>query len=249
MNLPAKLTVKFFNIYFWRQHPETALRYAPVVREINKSGLLDSRILEIGSGSLGIVPFLKKPIDGVDTDFSGPKTNLLRRIKAKAYDLPFRKNSYDVVISVDLIEHIEPALRPRAIYDIVKVAKKLAVIVVPEGEDAENQDKNLRKIYSEVYNETNQFLEEHVKFGLPKKEQLLITLDKSLRKLNKKAKIRSYPVLNLKVRYFLMRTYLSKGKFAYYLYLKGYLLLLPFLKLCNFGKCYRRTFVIEFAHE
>src|SRR3989338_2288502 len=111
MNSNAEnLLKKFFNKFFWRQHPEAALRYLPVVAEIKKSGLMDPNILEIGSGSLGIVPYLKKNIDGLDIDFSGPQTKMLKKIRGKADSIPFRKNSYDVSISVDVIEHLDPAI-------------------------------------------------------------------------------------------------------------------------------------------
>src|SRR3989344_844655 len=105
----------FFNRFFWRQHPEAALRYYPVVGQIKKANLEKSKILEVGSGSLGIIPYLKREIDGVDIDFSGPQTRFLNKIKGEAIDLPFGKNSYDVAISVDVIEHLESEKRLKAI--------------------------------------------------------------------------------------------------------------------------------------
>jgi len=238
--------IKYFNIFFWRQHPEAALRYLPVASEIKKRKLQDSKILEIGSGSLGIVPYLKKNIDGLDIDFSGPQTKMLKKIRGKADSIPFRKNSYDVSISVDVIEHLDPAIREKAIYELLRVAKKLAVLVVPEGENAQNQDKKLYTRYVRIFKRPHPFLEEHVKYGLPKKEDLLVSIDRSSRLLNKKVKVKSYPNLNLFIRNILMLTWITKNKFVYYLYLKGYLLLVPLLRRCNFGKTYRTVFVIEF---
>ena len=248
MNLRAEKYIrKFFNKFYWRQHPEAALRYYPVVKAIKKLNLEDSKILEVGPGSLGIIPYLRREIDGVDIDFSGPRTKLLNKIKGKANNLPFAKNSYDVTISVDVLEHLEKGERQDAIYEILRVAKRLAVIVVPVGELAQEQDKKLDEYFFKKFGRRNQYLEEHVSNGLPKTEEILVFIDKSLRKLNKKAKVESYPNLNLFVREILMKTWITKSKFSYYLYLKGYLLFLPFLKLLNFGNCYRRVFVIEFA--
>ena len=247
MNLSAKnLARKFFNRYFYRQHPEAALRYLPVVSAIKKWNLLNSQILEVGSGSLGITPYLKREIDAVGIDFSGPRTNLLNEIKGQADDLPFRKNSYDVVISVDVIEHLERDIREKAIYEILRVAKKIAVIAVPTGELAQNQDKQLQKYWRKVFDRENHFLEEHIRNGLPTSDEILVYLDKSLRKLGKNAKITSTGNLNLAIRNILMRTWITRSKLLYYLYLKGYLLLIPILKFANFGNCYRRVFVIEF---
>lgn len=241
-----KITKIFFDKFFWRQHPEAALRYLPVVAEIKKAHLTDSKILEIGSGSLGIVPYLKRKIDGIDVDFSGPKTALLNKIKGQADKLPFKRNSYDVCVSVDVLEHLPAQSRESAIYEVLRVAKKMAIIVVPCGNQAQNQDKEIKKVWDKVFDKDNQFLKEHVEYGLPQPQEILVYIDRSARKLNKQAKTKSYPNLNLIVRKILMRTWITKNTFIYYLYLKGYLLLLPFLRLCNFGETYRRVFVVEF---
>ena len=241
-----KLIQDFFTKFFWRQHPEAALRYSPVVGEIKKLKLTDSKILEIGSGSLGITPYLKKQIDGIDINFSGPKSPYLVKIKGTATNLPFRKNSYDVVISVDTLEHLNKQERPKAIYEMIRVAKKLAMIVVPVGELSENQDQELYARWRKIFGDEDQFLKEHVQNGLPLTEEILVHIDKSKRALGKKVKIKSFPITNLTLRNILMKTWISKNKLLYYLYLKGYLLLLPPLKLANFGNCYRRVFVIEF---
>lgn len=248
MSLDVKAEIKkFFEKYYWRQHPEAALRYLPIVRELKKAKLEEGKILEVGSGSLGITPYLKTDIDGIDIDFSGPQTKFLKKIRGRANNLPFRKNSYDVVISVDVIEHLAKEDREKAVYDQIKVATKLAIIVVPTGELAHEQDENLNNHWQKVFKSKNQFLEEHVKHGLPTVDQILVWVDKASRKLQKNAKVTSRPLLNLHVRNFLMKTWISKNKFIYYLYLKGYLLLIPLLRHANFGNCYRRIFVIEFA--
>ncbi len=248
MSLNAEKKIRtFFNKYFYRQHPEAALRYLPVVTEIKKAKLENAKILEIGPGSLGITPYLHKKIEGVDIDFSGPQTDQLVKIKGSAIDLPFRKNSYDVTISVDVIEHIPDYLREKAVLDMLKVTKKLALIVVPVGVDSEKQDKELHLHWKKIFKDKNQFLEEHVENGLPKTDEILVFIDKSLRKLGTNAKTRSYPNLNLQIRKILMLAWITKNKYLYYFYLKGMLLFVPILRFCNFGKTYRRVFVIEFT--
>ncbi|MCR4324901.1 MAG: class I SAM-dependent methyltransferase [Candidatus Curtissbacteria bacterium] len=238
---------KLFDKFFWKQHPEAALRYMPVISEIEKAKLKGAKILEVGSGALGIVPYIKREIDGIDVDFTGTKSELLHEIKGTATKLPFRRNSYDVVISSDVLEHLKKENRPQAIEEQIRVAKKLAIIVVPVGELSEEQDKELSAYWNKVFQKSgHQFLQEHIENGLPRTDEILVTIDKSLRSLKKEAKVKSYPSLNLAVRKFLMKTWISKNKFFYYLYLKGYLLLIPLLKFANFGNCYRRVFVIEF---
>ncbi|HSX18648.1 MAG TPA: methyltransferase domain-containing protein [Candidatus Saccharimonadales bacterium] len=242
-----KLIKQIFNHFFWGQHPDAAIRYTPVISEIKKRGLENSKILEIGPGSTGIVPYLKRKIDGVDIDFSGPQTELLKKIKAKGVTLPFHKNSYDVVISVDVLEHLKGQERTKSIAEMLRVAKKLAIIICPIGELSQKQDKELKGRWDKFFNQKNLFLTEHVQNGLPKSEEILVTIDKEARKVGKKVKVKSYPNLNLQVRKLLMYSWITKSKLIYYSYLKGYLLFLPVLKLANFGNCYRRVFVIELA--
>lgn len=238
---------KIFDRFFWGQHPDAALRYAPVVSAIKNKKLEGSKILEIGPGSLGIIPYLKRSIDGIDIDFSGPQTDLLNKIKGSATKLPFRRNSYDVTVAVDVLEHLKEPERKLAISEMLRVTKKLAIIVVPIGEQSQEQDRELKVRWERTFKEKNQFLSEHVENGLPKAEEILVTIDKAARSLGKKVKVKSSPSLNLKVRKILMMTWITNKQLIYYLYLKGYLLLLPILRLANFGACYRRVFVIELA--
>lgn len=248
MNLSIeKIARIFFVKYFKDMHPETALRYLPVVAALKVAKLTDSKILEVGSGSLGITPYLKKRVDGIDVDFSGPQTPLLTQVKAKGVILPFHKNSYDAVIAVDVLEHLKPQSRAQAVHEILRVAKKLAVIVVPVGELSQKQDIELDRYWQKVFKSRNQFLEEHVENGLPQSNQILVDIDKAKRLLGKKASVKSRPLLNLFIRKLIMKTWISKNKYIYYLYLKGYLLLLPILLRANFANCYRRIFVIEFV--
>lgn len=248
MNLDVKRNLKvFFDKYFWRQHPEAAIRYYPVVKAITRLKLDKAKILEVGPGSLGIIPYFQREIDGVDIDFSGPKTNLLNKIIGTATNLPFKKNFYDVVISVDVLEHIPKEQREVAIEELIRVAKKLAVIVVPTGEKSQQQDSELSVRWQKMKKGKNQFLEEHVQNGLPSNHEILVTIDKALRKFGKKAKIKSTPNLNLLIRSILMKSWISKSKLMYAAYMKGFLLLLPILHLANFGNCYRTVVVIEFS--
>ena len=239
----------FYDKFFWRQHPETALRYLPVVNILNKLKFQDAKILEIGSGSLGITPYLKREIDGLDVDFTGPQTQLVNKIKGTADKIPFRKNSYDVVVSVDVLEHLQKETREKAITELLRVAKKLVIIVTPIGELSEKQDHELFAYWKKIFKEPNKFLEEHIKNGLPRVDEILVQIDKSSQRLKKSAKITSSPLLNLLVRNILMRTWISKNKLMYYLYMKGYLLFLPALIFANFGNCYRRIFVIKLANQ
>lgn len=248
MNSKSKLLVtNLVNKFYWRQHPEAALRYLPIVSRLKKDKLENSKILEIGSGSLGIIPYIRRKIDGIDVDFTGPKTDLLNAIYGNAWDLPFTKNAYEVTLSVDVLEHLGKNKREKAVYEMLRVAKKLAIIVVPTGVDSQNQDRQLQAHWNKIFKQKNQFLEEHVEHGLPTVEEVLVDISKSLHKLKKRAKVKSYPNLNLQIRKLMMLSWITKNRFLYYFYMKGLLPFVPIIRHLNFGKTYRHIFVIEFT--
>ena len=64
------------NLPLHRWHPTLALRYLPMLKYINNS----DTVLEVGSGTLGIGPYLKRNFTGVDIEFSGPKWPKMKRV-------------------------------------------------------------------------------------------------------------------------------------------------------------------------
>ena len=128
-NLFKKIADKFF----WGQHPEAALRYLPAVKEIRKAGLEHSKIIEIGSGSTGITPYFRKNIDGLDINFEGPKAKYLNKIRGEAYNLPFKDNSYDVSLSVDVLEHIEPEYLESVLDHLEELTERMIFISINTG--------------------------------------------------------------------------------------------------------------------
>jgi len=129
---------------------------------------------------------------------------------------------------------------------MLRVGRRLVIIVVPTGLLSQKQDSQLHDRFQKVFKQKDKFLSEHVQNGLPKNDEILVTIDRSLRNMGKNATVSSKPLLNLAVRKLIMYTWISQNKYVYYTYMKGYLLLLPLLRLANFGNCYRRMFVIEF---
>lgn len=219
---------------FFRQHPDTTLRYLPIVALLKKMGWEKSSLLEIGSGSYGIAPYLKRPIVGVDTSFSEPEYPLLRQITGSALALPFPKNYFDVCVFSDVLEHLPVPARIKAISESLRVAKKAVIISGPFGKAAFQQDRRLAQYSS------HPFFKEHLANGLPETQDLI-------NQISAIAGVQSVSVvahtLNLAVRELIMRLYLS-GKVGYYIYLKGLMFLVPILKHFNFPPCYRAIILI-----
>lgn len=239
------LLSKLASFWFWeRWHPEVALRYLPLVEEIKKLPP-NSAVLEVGSGGLGIAPYLKKKVDGLDIDFSPPYHHLLNRIKGSAVNLPFNNNSYDVVLSVDLLEHIKPQFRRKAIAEMLRVSKNKVLLAVPAGSESQKQDEKFDKFYQEKYGQRYRFLQEQVSYGLPDMEEIKLYLKESAPLLNKKIIINIIANENLKLREFLMKGWLSSNLLMNIFFRKILLLAIPLMSHLNHQPVYRIIFIVS----
>lgn len=232
MNIPGNLK-KYF---FYRQHPDAALRYIPIVSLIKKNKWENKKILEIGSGSYGITPYLKKRITGLDRKFIEPEYHLLKQIKGSALNIPFKDNDFNIIILSDVLEHIKKVYRKKVLNEAIRVADTTVIVSGPFGEEAFAQDKKLIKYSKKVLKKIHPYFLDHLKFGLPE----VVDIRDYLIKNSKVKKIKilgSY--LNLKVREIIMRFFITKSKLKFYFYLKGLMFLIPILRRLNQKPCYR----------
>ncbi len=166
----------------------TYLRYQPIVKVIdNLTGKSQLKIAEVGSGSLGIGPYLKKNFIGFDVAFSNSKSSFLKPIVASANKIPKRfTNQFDLVLSVDMMEHLPPSDRNLALKNMVSLTKKYLLISFPSGRQSFLVDRILNWYYQKTHQKKFNFLTEHLKFSLPKTEEVVVELTKIAQKQNKK---------------------------------------------------------------
>ncbi|OGG00206.1 hypothetical protein A2153_05310 [Candidatus Gottesmanbacteria bacterium RBG_16_38_7b] len=232
-------------LFFWQGwHPEVALRYLPVVSEIKKLGR-QPQVLDIGSGGLGIAPYIGYKVTGCDIKFRPPFHHLLDRIKARAEKLPFADRVFDVVVSVDTLEHLNKNSRQKAIQEMLRLAEKLVCLAVPCGQPAYLQDKMLSKYYRKKFKKKYQFFEEQLKLGLPEKEEIVMFIEKAAVSWNKKIKISILNNENLKLREFLMKGWMTKNILLTIFFRKILLLAIPILRRMNNKPVYRQIFIIK----
>ena len=224
-------------------HPEVALRYLPVVAEIKKLGP-DVSVLEVGSGGLGIAPYVRFNITGVDIRFSPPFHPRLNRIKAKAVRLPFADKVFDAVVSVDTFEHRPGKDREKAISEMLRCTRKLAVIAVPCGQLSYLQDKKLNRIYRKRFGKKYRFFDEHT-LGLPEEKDIIEAITNACRTVHLRVNLTILNNENLKLRQFLMNGWMTKNLVKNIFFRKVLLIALPFMSLINNPPVYRKIFVIN----
>lgn len=95
------------------------------------------RILNIGSGTGGTIPMLQEFGEVYNVDVSAQALKVLKEkgiknlYKVKGIKLPFKDNFFDVVIALDVLEHIEDDLGALREWSRVMVDSARIIITVP----------------------------------------------------------------------------------------------------------------------
>ncbi|MBI2009621.1 MAG: class I SAM-dependent methyltransferase [Candidatus Chisholmbacteria bacterium] len=218
---------------FFHWHPQLALRYLPIVNMIKSLPIKNPTILEVGSGSLGIGPYLNKPFTAVDLDFSGPQWKKAKKIIASATKLPFPDNHFDVVLSVDMLEHLKPEDRNQAVTEMLRVAKTTSIIALPVGKLAAAQDKHLDSLYQKKFGHQFPFLKEQVNYGLPETADVRRWITTAARNTRKEISIQTSGNRNLRLRSFLMQGWMNQNLLVNIFFRKILLIFLPLLALID----------------
>lgn len=233
---------------FYRWHPAIALRYLPFVDQIRKMSKVN-KILEVGSDGLGIAPYLKRKVTGADIRFRPPFHPLLRKMKASVVKLPFADSSFDLVISMDMLEHLSSQDRSIAINEMVRVADKWLLIGVPAGKKAQVQDIIFHNYFKEKIGQEYDFFKEQITEGLPKRVEIYKMIKNSAKNYHKKVDINEQGNENLNLRAFLMRGWITKNLLVDVFFRKILLFAIPLFRLIDKPPYYRQLFFVKIKNE
>ena len=153
------------------------VRYEQVIRELRQGRV--SSILDVGSGSVGISAFAvaEWEITLCDVDFSdygviAPVDDRVRRVPGTILELPFSDGEFDAVVALDVMEHLAPGERDRALDELARVARRIAIVACPTGEAALLADCSLARYYDRIHRRRPAWLEEHLVNGFPEAREL-----------------------------------------------------------------------------
>jgi ubiquinone/menaquinone biosynthesis C-methylase UbiE len=223
-----------------------ALRYFPIAKTIKKRLKRDSKILDVGSGEFGLATYIKGRyrITGTDIDFGGKRGRGFRLVKSTADKLPFRDDCFDAVVSVDMLEHLSSKERGPSIREMIRVSKRFVILAFPCGTISQATDKIISRYYLWTHKKPLEYLKEHKKYGLPKKEEVVSIIEKELKRRGKEVRYKIKGNTNIFLWIFLLFLGFSERRVLTYLYHKM-LVLLPILQKLNFWPSYRAVITVE----
>lgn len=126
------------------------LRYQLVIEIVDE--LDPQEILDVGSGRHGLSWYADRKVVQTDLEFPALENDSARLgsaqfVMAQAEALPFRASSFDVVIALDLVEHLPQAIREPAIKELCRVGRRAVIVGYPDGPDALRLDRFLATIW------------------------------------------------------------------------------------------------------
>lgn len=89
-------------------------------------------------------------------------------VRGSALDMPFKNDTFDYVVSFDVLEHIPSSKRLTFIKECARVAKRGVIICAPHKTVAnELAEKALNDMYKRLHGEEHRWLKEHIEYGIP----------------------------------------------------------------------------------
>lgn len=124
-------------------------------------------VLDVGSGNHGLSEYWS---DGVviKTDLAPPLAKTSAPfVVADAASLPFRDGAVDLVLSLDLLEHLAPKHRGAAIAEMCRVGRDRVLLGCPLGSVARRSDSALRRMLEIADRDPPSWLVEHASHPYP----------------------------------------------------------------------------------
>lgn len=241
---------------FHKLQTEFKIRYLPVLREIKKNERAYSQILEIGSGSLGLSRYTKKSITGIDIHTRGPRYLNMDLRAGDALNVPFAEKSFDLVVSIDVLEHLPKDKRQEAVSEVLRVTRKKAFVAFPCGGAARHWEarvfEELNKIRQASSAEKKTELEkrywylyEHMQHGLPSEKEAKDFIEEAVRQHGNEFSWRSETNESVLVWYYSVIRMLKGNYFRWFFTTFLYFLFFFVIKRLLWPDFYRQVFILE----
>ena len=141
-------------------------RYAAATALIRALGMPISTVLEVGANRQRLLADFLPDSKLVFSDlFAQPESEDF--VQADASALPFEDAKFDVVVSLDVLEHMPLHLRAKAAIEMARVATRMVVIACPPDRPWVHAAEQVANgVWRDYFGQDYPWLEEHKEFGL-----------------------------------------------------------------------------------
>ncbi len=142
-----------------------SLRYYPICKELKAILPPRGTVLDVGAKDRGIGLLYKGNYVGLDIDFTGLLHRRMSPVSGSILQMPFRTGGFDVVVCSDVIEHLFPKDRPKAVRELLRVARRGVIVGFPFGAGAEASDRFISRLYENRGKSKPSWLKDHLENG------------------------------------------------------------------------------------
>lgn len=150
-----------------------AIRYSGIIRRHPEIADPRYSVVEIGSGPFGIAQFIKRPVIGVEPNQIAPANPHLTIVPGSITNLPFDDQEIDFIVCVDVLEHISPESRRRAIDELIRICRQKVIISCPCHKWARLGEQALLDMFVRLNMPVPGWLQEHLELKLPEINDIL----------------------------------------------------------------------------
>ena len=148
------------------------------------------QLLDVGCGRFGLAAFLNSVcVVGMDTQVAEGAGRDFPFVRGSVAALPFRARSFPIVTCIDVLEHLAPEERSRAVEEIVRVADRAVLLAFPHGATARHCDEVYRRAREERGKALPEWLIEHQQQAYPTSSELAGLLERAAHRIGRTARI------------------------------------------------------------
>lgn len=169
---------------------DTRRRNLDVARVLRPLLLNGQTLLDAGCGEYGLADFVGAAnVIGMDINYPTHQGKNQAFVQASITSLPFANQSFEVVASVDVLEHLPLEARDKAIAELVRVAQSAVVLAFPCGQQAQETDQDFREKLVKLNKAQPDWLVEHLQNPYPSVESVLSKIKEEARKYHCKTDV------------------------------------------------------------
>ncbi len=164
--------------------PDGSSRFYIMVALLNIINNKDEtiKLLDVGGSS----PYMANALSSLNSPFEISVIDILPKpehfkgkyIQGDALNMPFADNSFDTVISTDVLEHIPYQKKIDFVHECLRVAKEYVIIAAPFDSDAvDTAEHATNDLNVKLFNVGQSWLEEHFEYKKPNLDSVLQSIN------------------------------------------------------------------------